>query len=75
MANYGYLPRNGLVTASQVIENVSRCFNMGADLATVLAVFAVLSLGDPETESWYLGAGPGSVGGLNRHSAVESVHI
>lgn len=45
---------------------------MGADLATVLAVFAVLSLGDPKTESWYLGAGPNYVGGLNRHSTVES---
>lgn len=72
MANYGYLPRDGHVTASQVIEQTARCFNMGADLATVLAVFAVLSDGDLETESWYLGAGPGNVGGLNRHSSVEA---
>lgn len=42
------------------------------DLATVLCVFAVLSDGDIETESWYLGAGPGSIGGLNRHSTVEA---
>ena len=27
---------------------------------------------DIETESWYLGAGPGAVGGLNRHSTVEA---
>jgi len=72
MANYGYLPRDGHVTASQVIEGVARCFNMGADLATVLAVFAVLSDGDLATESWYLGSGPGAVGGLNRHNTVEA---
>lgn len=45
---------------------------MGTDLSTVLAVFAVLADGDIETESWYLGAGPSNVGGLNRHSTVES---
>lgn len=45
---------------------------MGADLATVLVVFAVLADGDIPTESWYLGSGPGSVGGLNRHSTVEA---
>ena len=42
------------------------------DLATVLCVFAVLADGDLATESWYLGAGPGGVGGLNRHSTVEA---
>ncbi|KJY00712.1 aromatic peroxygenase like protein [Zymoseptoria brevis] len=71
LANYGYLPRNGHVTSSQVIEAVSRGFNMGADLATVLAVFAVLPDGDIETQSWWLGAGPNNFGGLNRHSTVE----
>jgi len=45
---------------------------MGADLSTLLAVFAILADGDIETESWYLGAGPGNVGGLNRHSTVEA---
>ena len=49
-----------------------RGFNMGADLSTLLAVFAILADGDIETESWYLGAGPGNVGGLNRHSTVEA---
>ena len=38
----------------------------------MLCVFAVLSDGDIETESWYLGAGPNSIGGLNRHSTVEA---
>jgi len=73
LANYGYLPRDGYVNAGQVIEAVSRGFNMGADLATVLVVFAVLSDGDIATESWYLGTNPDTkVGGLNRHSTVEA---
>ena len=45
---------------------------MGADLAAVLATFAVLTDGDIATESWYLGANPGNTGGLNRHSTVEA---
>ena len=44
---------------------------MGADLSSLLATFAVLTDGDIETESWYLGAGPDHVGGLNRHDTVE----
>lgn len=50
----------------------SRGFNMGADLSSLLAVFAVLADGDIATESWYLGTGPDNVGGLNRHSTVEA---
>jgi len=45
---------------------------MGTDLSSLLAAFAVLADGDIATESWYLGSGPGSVGGLNRHSTVEA---
>ncbi|TEA18400.1 Aromatic peroxygenase [Colletotrichum sidae] len=71
LANHGYLPRNGHVTLGQVIEATARGFNMGADLSTILGVFAVLANGDIATESFYLGAGPGGVGGLNRHSTVE----
>ncbi|KAF2717526.1 hypothetical protein K431DRAFT_276765 [Polychaeton citri CBS 116435] len=72
LANYGYLPRDGHVSYSQVVEATARGFNMGADLSTLLAVFAILTDGDIESESWYLGAGPGNVGGLNRHSTVEA---
>ncbi|KAF9872869.1 hypothetical protein CkaCkLH20_09732 [Colletotrichum karsti] len=72
LANHGYLPRDGHVTLGQVIEATSRGFNMEADLSTILAVFAVLADGDIATESFYLGAGPGGVGGLNRHSTVEA---
>jgi len=46
---------------------------MATDLATVLAVFAVLTDGDIATESWWLGTDPTTnVGGLNRHSTVEA---
>lgn len=72
LANYGYLPRNGIVNYEQVVEATARGFNMGTDLSTILAVFAILTDGDIATESWYLGAPPGKVGGLNRHSTVEA---
>jgi hypothetical protein len=72
LANYGYLPRNGYVNFGQVLEATARGFNMGTDLAAVLATFAVLADGDLVTESFYLGAGPNNVGGLNRHSTVEA---
>jgi len=71
LANYGYLPRGGHVTFQQVLEATSRGFNMGTDLATVLATFAVLTDGDVESESFYLGSLTGA-DGLNRHSTVEA---
>jgi len=72
LANHGYLPRNGYVNMGEVIEAVGRGFNMGADLATVLVVFQVLSSGDLDTLSFYLGSGKNGIGGLNRHSTVEA---
>lgn len=72
LANYGYLPRDGHVNFGQIVDATARGFNMATDLSTILAVFAFLTDGDIKTESWYLGSGPGSVGGLNRHSTVEA---
>ena len=72
LANHGYLPRDGHVSFGQVLDATSRGFNMGTDLATVLCIFAVLTDGDIDTETWYLGAGPNGLGGLNRHSTVEA---
>lgn len=71
LANHGYLPRDGHVTLGQVIEATARGFNMAPDISTILGVFSVLTDGDIATESFYLGAGPGNIGGLNRHSTVE----
>lgn len=73
LANYGYLPRDGNVTFGQVLNATAEGFNMGADLAAVLAVFAILTDGDIATESWYIGTNPSTeLGGLNRHSTVEA---
>jgi len=71
LANHGYLPRDGHVSFSQVLLAVNRGFNMGADLATVLCIYAILFDGDFVSETWYLGQSPDGVGGLNRHSTVE----
>ena len=72
LANYGYLPRDGHVNFGQIVNATARGFNMATDLSTILAVFSILTDGDIETESWYLGAGPNNIGGLNRHSTVEA---
>jgi hypothetical protein len=72
LANYGYLPRDGYVNYGQVLEATARGFNMGTDLATVLATFAVLGSGDLDGLSFYLGSGKNGIGGLNRHSVVEA---
>lgn len=72
LANYGYLPRDGYVNFGQVLEATSRGFNMGTDLSTVLATFAVLGSGDLDGLSFYLGSGKNGIGGLNRHSVVEA---
>ena len=71
-ANTGYLPRNGTVNYGQVVEATARGFNMGTDLASLLATFAVITDGDLVTESWKLGEGTNGLGGLNRHSTVEA---
>ncbi|KAI4625943.1 hypothetical protein J4E80_003077 [Alternaria sp. BMP 0032] len=72
LANHGYLPRDGYVTYGQVLEATGRGFNMGVELATVLATFAVLGSGDLDGLSFYLGSGKNGIGGLNRHSVVEA---
>jgi hypothetical protein len=72
LANHGYLPRDGYVNYGQILEATSRGFNMGTELATVLATFAVLGSGDLDGLSFYLGSGKNGIGGLNRHSVVEA---
>lgn len=78
LANYGYLPRNGIVSYGQILEATAEGFNMGTDLAAVLATFAVLANGDVATETFSLGGADPRVpntypaGGLNRHSTVEA---
>jgi hypothetical protein len=71
LANHGYLPRNGCVTFGQVLNATSCGFNIGADLASVLTVFAILTDGDITTESFNLGL-VNDIGGLNRYPTVEA---
>lgn len=66
------MPRDGYVNFGQVLEATARGFNVGVDLATVLATFAVLGSGDLDGLSFYLGSGKNGIGGLNRHSVVEA---
>ena len=77
LANYGYLPRNGIVTFDQVVEASVRGFNMGVDLATFLTTVAVITTGNITTKAFSIGApdprvGIGNVGGLDRHDTIEA---
>lgn len=78
LANYGYLPRNGIVSYGQILAATAEGFNMGTDLAALLATFAVLANGDVGTETFSIGGADPRVpntypaGGLNRHSTVEA---
>ena len=77
LANYGYLPRNGIVTFDQVVEASVRGFNMGVDLATFLTTVAVITTGNITTKAFSIGApdprvGIGNVGGLDRHNTIEA---
>ncbi|EIM92463.1 APO9/CPO9 [Stereum hirsutum FP-91666 SS1] len=70
LANHGYLPRNGIVTAGEVISASAEVFNMGADLAAVLVGGAVALNGDITTLTFSLGGADartnslGKLGGL-----------
>lgn len=56
LANHGYLPRNGIVTAGQVFEASDRVFNMAVDLAALLISGAVSLNGDIQTLTFSIGA-------------------
>ncbi|KAG8991417.1 hypothetical protein FRB94_012522 [Tulasnella sp. JGI-2019a] len=42
LTNHGYLPHNGIVNMDQMIEGTAEGFNMGADVATLLATLAII---------------------------------
>jgi hypothetical protein len=85
LANHGYLPRSGIVTAGQVIEATSEGFNMAADLSSLLVAIAVGTGGNIDTFTFSIGGEdnrtytPTGVGsraagrqfGLDKHSACE----
>ncbi|GAA5848950.1 hypothetical protein JCM9279_004674 [Rhodotorula babjevae] len=55
LANHGYLPRNGIVTAEQITKATSEGFNMAADLSGVLNLIAVAFGGNLETTTFSIG--------------------
>lgn len=42
LANHGYLPRGGVATPQQIVTAVQTGFNLGNDVATILAFGAFL---------------------------------
>lgn len=52
LANHGYLPRNGIVTAQQVISATKQVFNMGEDLSALLCFIAVTYGGNLQTQTF-----------------------
>jgi len=55
LANHGYLPRNGIVTAKQVIQATGEVFNMGEDLSALLSFIAITFGGNLETQTFSIG--------------------
>lgn len=85
LANHGYLPRNGIVNAGQVMQAASEGFNMEPDLSGVLLFIAIAFSGNIETETFSIGGedtrtySPNGIGsraagpqyGLDFHSHCE----
>jgi hypothetical protein len=86
LANHGYVPRNGIVTAGQAISAVAEVFNMGVEIASILVAGNVgmngdtpslrFSLGGADARTNSLGKLGGALGtqtGLDgHHGVVES---
>ncbi|KAF7971577.1 hypothetical protein HWV62_20830 [Athelia sp. TMB] len=49
MANYGYIPRNGIATLTQLLWGQQEMLGIGPDLAAVLVAFAAIAAVDPTT--------------------------
>ncbi|KAF7974457.1 hypothetical protein HWV62_12206 [Athelia sp. TMB] len=81
LASHGYLPRNGIATPQQIVNAVQEGFNMGNDLAVLVAFGAFLVDGNHLTNLMSIGhktsgtgpfpPAPAIVGGLNTHGVFE----
>jgi hypothetical protein len=85
LANHGYLPRNGIVNAGQIVQATKEGFNMAEDLSSLLNLIAIAFGGNLATETFSIGgeddrtysaSGIGSKAfgrqyGLNGHSRCE----
>jgi hypothetical protein len=70
LANHGYISRDGIVTAGEVIAGTAELFNMGADVAAFLVAGAIALDGDIPTLTFSIGGADartnslGKLGGL-----------
>lgn len=76
LANYGYLPRSGIMHWQDIVQGVKDVFNMANDFGTILAVYGVLSEGDVTTGMLSIGGDlpsdlVGGQKGLQTHGAFE----
>ncbi|KAH9906966.1 hypothetical protein F4778DRAFT_778393 [Xylariomycetidae sp. FL2044] len=65
LANHGYLPRNGIATIGQINAATAKVFNMGDDLATLLATGGAYDGGDIISQKMSIGGADDRVGVLN----------
>jgi hypothetical protein len=66
LANHGYLPRNGIVTAGQTIKAMAEVFNMGVELASVLLAAAISNSGDIPSLRFSLGGADARTNSLGK---------
>ncbi|KDR86161.1 hypothetical protein GALMADRAFT_132745 [Galerina marginata CBS 339.88] len=81
LASHGYLPRNGIVTPTQIINAVQEGFNLENTFARFLVFSTFLVNGNPITGLMSIGGAtpltglnppkPATVGGLNSHNNCE----
>ncbi|KAF2725839.1 Cloroperoxidase [Polychaeton citri CBS 116435] len=54
-ANHGFLPRNGIASIEQTVSGLGALYNMGAELAAVLAAYAIALDGNVVEGVWSIG--------------------
>ncbi|CAF0978072.1 unnamed protein product [Didymodactylos carnosus] len=78
-ANHGYINRSGIVGIDEVVKGLTTMYNIGEDLAVILAVTNTFFLGNPETGKFSIGHSSDETGafmgiipgGLNEHNTLE----
>ncbi|KAG8875287.1 hypothetical protein FRB98_007993, partial [Tulasnella sp. 332] len=73
LANHGYLPRDGIVNLTQIIDGSSKGFNMAADLATLLGTVSLIYDGDVTTGKWSIGGSDSRTSFLGRRSSLPNL--
>ncbi|EIN06351.1 hypothetical protein PUNSTDRAFT_145605 [Punctularia strigosozonata HHB-11173 SS5] len=66
LANHGYISRNGIVTAGEVIAGTAELFNMGVDVAAFLLAGSVALDGDIPTLRFSIGGADGRTNSLGK---------